>query len=171
MGENVFLDCVFGCIGSKDKLIHYLECPIILSIVNEAFSGLLAPQAFSRIGYVEPTALKFAQVACMFQAYHAVKIGMRCEVDKALQTRKFASIIHAASILARDCAQAHVSFAGTDTQSTRITHACTRPVRVTRSRSTGTQHDITHSEEISSSATQLSHSRRMSGTSNVGMHT
>ena len=59
---------------------------------NEVFIGMIDPQNFGKVNYLNPSQLKVLITACAFEVYHALKIGLRYKVDDALASRRFSEI-------------------------------------------------------------------------------
>ena len=108
MSEPKLLNCIFGCTDCKDRLSHYLICNILWSILDEAFSGEIAPTSYSRVNYLTPSLKKIIIISAAFEIYHALKIGLRHEVDIAQSSRKFGEMYRIASRLASDKRAAHI---------------------------------------------------------------
>ena len=108
MSEPILLNCIFGCTDCKDRLSHYLICNILWSILDEAFSGEIAPTSYSRVNYLTPSLKKIIIISAAFEIYHALKIGLRHEVDIAQSSRKFGEMYRIASRLASDKRAAHI---------------------------------------------------------------
>ena len=102
MHEPVRLDCVFGCRHDKDKLDHYLRCPILWSLITKVFGCLLPSQVCARLNYYQPSALKLCVVSAALDVYHAIKIGRRADLDDAFLNRRFGNICSAAKKVLHD---------------------------------------------------------------------
>ena len=105
MHESVRLPCIFGCKDSADRLDHYVGCRILWSIIHEAFGGDFTPCHVSRLCYHAPSPIKFVHIACAFEVYHSMKIGLRSIIDDAIRTYRFSEIVRVASKLARESQQ------------------------------------------------------------------
>jgi len=107
MHEPTILKCIFGCRDECDKLSHYLECHVLWSILAEVFPGDIANSPYSRVNYVKPSLRKLCLISCVFEIYHAMKIGLRHEVDGAQSNRLFGGIYRTAHRLAKDFLHSH----------------------------------------------------------------
>ena len=105
--EPHILKCIFGCRDHQDRLSHYLECPILLSILDEVFTVPVPPTTASRVNYEHPSLLKLLLISVSFEIYHAIKIGLRSEVDHAQVNRRFSEIYRVASKVARNFHSTH----------------------------------------------------------------
>ena len=92
MQEPVKLGCIFGCRDEPDRLGHYLQCHIFWSMFNEVFVGMIDPQSFGKVNYLNPSPRKVIIISCAFEVYHALKIGLRYKVDNAFASRRFSEI-------------------------------------------------------------------------------
>ena len=71
--ENPVLPCIFGCPpspGSDDRLSHYIACPIMWSLAQDAIGTELPNTSLSRVGVCNPSVHTFNVIAALFQAYH-----------------------------------------------------------------------------------------------------
>ena len=86
MHEPIKFSCIFGCTQEKDHLGHYLQCHILWSIIHEVFQTDLPPHTYQRLNYSQPSLFKLYLISAIFDIYHALKIGLRLEVEKAQAT-------------------------------------------------------------------------------------
>ena len=107
MHEPRLLDCIFGCRDCKDRLAHYLVCPILWSILCNTFEIPIPPEIFSRMNYQNPSLIKLGYITAAFDIYHTLKIGLRTEVDSAQHIRRFGEIFRVASRTAIDFLHTH----------------------------------------------------------------
>ena len=110
MHEAVSLPCIFGYKDCTDRLDHYVDCIILWSILHEAFGGRFSPCLVSRLNYSAPCPQKLIHIACAFEIYHALKIGLRSAVDEAVSTSRFSEIIRNASKIAKESTQQYIHF-------------------------------------------------------------
>ena len=78
MHEHVLLPCLFGCSGQKDRMSHYVFCPILFSILLQSRDDP-SPNPLIRIGLVHPSKEGLLLIAAAFGGYHAVRRGIRLE--------------------------------------------------------------------------------------------
>ena len=107
MHESPVLDCIFGCKESKDRLDHYMECPILWSVLHEAFEGDFTPCNIARLNFAHPSPSKLVLISASFEIYHALKIGLRNSVEEALASHRLAEICRIAAKLAGECRATH----------------------------------------------------------------
>ena len=94
------------------KLDHYMlcgSCPILWSILHEAFEGTIAPTVVGRLNYIKPSKKQVILISAAFEIYHALKIGLRSIVDESQASQRFAEIIRIASKLAKESHSAHLA--------------------------------------------------------------
>ncbi len=104
MSEEVKLPCIYGCFSEKDDIRHYLDCPVLLSIVHEHSRTPLGPDRIHRLNLARPSPVTAVQLAMMYNAYHTAKIGHREETLRALSTRVFAPTVRIANSVCEDVA-------------------------------------------------------------------
>ena len=73
----------------------------------EVFPGDIANSPHSRVNYVNPSLHKLCIISSAFEIYHALKIGLRFEVDSAQCTKKFGEIYRVAHKLAQEFLHSH----------------------------------------------------------------
>ena len=76
MTEPELLNCLLGCEGKDDKLLHYLQCPRIYATAKFIASDT-SDDPLIRCGLCCPSAHSLLIVSCIFTAYHAVKNSVR----------------------------------------------------------------------------------------------
>ena len=67
----------------------------------------LPPTIASRLNYVHPSLMKLLLISVAFEIYHALKIGLRNEVDYAQEHKRFAEIYRVACKVARNFLLTH----------------------------------------------------------------
>ena len=92
--EEVRLPCLFGC-EAKDELAHYLECPILWAFVNSAEKAhpdqwSCAPQ--ERACFVHPDIRSLKCLAVAYRSYHALRLGNKDKVARAVLNFEFDSL-------------------------------------------------------------------------------
>ena len=92
MHEPKLLRCIFGCRDEQDDLGHDLNCNILWSIIDEGFTGLVAPLAVGRVNLVNPSLVNVTIISLAFEIYHALKIGLREMTCNAQSTQRFGEI-------------------------------------------------------------------------------
>jgi len=102
MHETHKLCCIFGCRTCPDRIDHYIICPILWSLLDDAFGGSLTPCIFSRLNLAFPSERNLHILAAAFDIYHALEIGLRSTVDVANSSFIFAPVLAQAKVLARD---------------------------------------------------------------------
>ena len=70
--EAIRLPCMFGCDGAKDKMTHYVMCPILFTLLTQ-FRTDTPNCPLKRIGLVDPSRESLLTLACSFAGYHAVR--------------------------------------------------------------------------------------------------
>jgi hypothetical protein len=65
--------CCFGCIDTRDELVHYLQCPILWQFACASLSeGEFSICIFERLGILSPTLQKLRLLAFCHALYHSV---------------------------------------------------------------------------------------------------
>ena len=65
--------CCFGCIDTRDELVHYLQCPILWHFACAALSEHeFSICIFERLGILNPTLPKLRLLAFCHALYHSV---------------------------------------------------------------------------------------------------
>ena len=96
--EETRLPCIMGCQcfvscedDAKDVLAHYLECPILWTVINSAALTLQRPQEGSaecRACLCNPTLNDFKRLVVAFNVYHSLRLGHRTVVASATRSCK-----------------------------------------------------------------------------------
>ncbi len=104
MHEPVKLPCIFGCVGERDLLPHYLNCPILLGLTSEELLCTFGPTVLHRLCIREPSRQSFVMLAAIHGIYHYIKQGNRPLVDRTFSRcgPRMAPIIKLASQKARE---------------------------------------------------------------------
>ena len=110
MHEAARLPCIFGCKDSIGRLDHYIDCTVLWSIIHEAFEGNFTPCIVARLCYSAPSHIKFIHIACAFEVYHALKIGLRSVIDDAVCSSRLSEVIRVASKLVCETRQKYTHF-------------------------------------------------------------
>ncbi len=76
MSEDPFLPCLFGCSEEIDSLSHYIQCPMLLSLIV-FLVGECSVDPLIRIGIKRPSTSCLIIQSCLFSGYHAVKAQAR----------------------------------------------------------------------------------------------
>ena len=69
MHETRKLCCIFGCRTCPDRIDHYILCPILQSLLDEAFGGSLTPCIFSGLNFASPSERNLYIIAAAFDIY------------------------------------------------------------------------------------------------------
>ena len=85
MHEPVKLPCIFGCVGERDLLPHYLNCPILLGLTSEELLCTFGPSILHRLCIRDPSRQSFVMLAAIQGIYHYIKQGNRVLVDHTFQ--------------------------------------------------------------------------------------
>ena len=93
MHEDKLLQCIFGCVGCKDTLSHYLSCPILWSIIDSVFRCPIGPTVFHRLGLHAPSPQTIIMLVTAQSMYHTLKVGHRHIALHALTSRRFGPCI------------------------------------------------------------------------------
>ena len=86
MYEAVLWLCVFGCVVSKDELLHYLTCPILWQLAKEASNMQERDLAFQNKLCLTDCSLNRLKLSGYCQTlYHTIRkdaggIGGDCDV-------------------------------------------------------------------------------------------
>ena len=137
MHEGHKLYCIFGCRASPDKLEHYIICPILWSLLDEAFGGSLTPCLFSRLDFACPCERYVHLIVAAFDIYHALNICLRSVADAANRLHVYAPVLAQANVLARDHARRHrdseleISFSSTSSSTTSESEIYRLPTHLT----------------------------------------
>ncbi len=104
MHEPIKLPCIFGCVGERDMLPHYLNCPILLGLTSEELLCTFGPSILHRLCIREPSRQSFVMLAAIHGIYHYIKQGNRLLVDRTFSRcgPRMAPIIKLASQKARE---------------------------------------------------------------------
>ncbi len=92
----VVLVCV-GCAEAKDKLTHYITCPILWGMISDITNIDIQLLAISICNYLAPSHTKCLLLSLACDVYHSLKIGLRNVVDNAVLSGDFSHVIHNAS--------------------------------------------------------------------------
>ena len=96
--EDHRFPCIFGCRShvqcdpkAKDVLSHYLDCPILWSLVYSARGDPLnvVVSPLERACIWQPTRDSLERLVIAHQVYHALRLGYRELVVKAIKTKDF----------------------------------------------------------------------------------
>ena len=93
MGCQCFVSCEDD---AKDVLAHYLECPILWTVINSAALTLQRPQEGSaecRACLCNPTLNDFKRLVVAFNVYHSLRLGHRTVVDSAIRSCKYDGLL------------------------------------------------------------------------------
>ena len=130
MHEPITLDCIFGCPGCEDRVSHYLSCPILWALLDEAFPGAVAPTCFGRVNFSNPSIKNIFIISTAFEIYHALKIGLRTEVDNSQTSKRFKEICRVSSRIAQEKGTEYRHTADTQRRvDERASHPGTTPLR------------------------------------------
>ena len=62
------------------------------------------------MNYSAPSPQKLIHIACAFEIYHALKIGLRSIVDEAVSSSRFSEVLRNASKIAQEFNQRYIHF-------------------------------------------------------------
>ena len=94
------MPCIFGCRdfeccdpNASDNLTHYLECPIMWTLIrsaacNNSVQNLCVNSVYN-IGFVDLSIYRLKLLAIAYRVYHAIKICHRSEVHNAHTDRNY----------------------------------------------------------------------------------
>ncbi len=97
MGEKDVLDCFFCGHHKGDRLLHYLSCDSLWTLIVSCAglsSDYLGASALCRGGYIAPSVVECNLIACAFLVYHAIKM-QRLEIAlESIAVGDFSPTLH-----------------------------------------------------------------------------
>jgi hypothetical protein len=94
--EHVLLPCIFGCVGEKDDLQHYLRCDPMWTCAVTASSlphDFLALSPMQRLCIVSHDVNGLRLLGVVYRGYHALRLGHRYLIDKCVASGDFTEIL------------------------------------------------------------------------------
>ena len=108
MHEDVCWPCIFGCPDSEDDLHHYLKCTQLWPRLV-GFCGL--PPSYCHAGaviklcLVSPTLRRVKALVLSCRVYHGLKFAHRREIEEAVVSGQFGSVLSLVDRLAQHFAR------------------------------------------------------------------
>ena len=95
--------CIFGCLDTRDELVHYLVCPILWQLARSALRiNEESIHSLSRICVSEPTSDKLKLPAFTHALYHSCVNDSSCINGRGMP-RSSQIVQHEASEISDDC--------------------------------------------------------------------
>ncbi len=81
MSESILWNCIFGCQGCEDTLVHYLTCPVLWRLACEIFDGEESIRISDRLCLCQPSSIKLLRLTTCHGIYHSCKNDHLCVVN------------------------------------------------------------------------------------------
>jgi len=94
--EHVLLPCIFGCVGEKDDLQHYLGCDPMWTCAVTASDlppGFLSLSPMQRLCIISHDVNALKLLGVVFRGHHSLRLGHRYLIDKCVASQDFTEII------------------------------------------------------------------------------